>query len=311
MILNIVFLIVGMALVLWGADRFTDGASAVARRWHVSELVIGLTVVSMGTSLPEFIVSFFSTLRGSSDMSAGNILGSNIFNTLFIVGASAMMMRLPVSGTLLKRDIPICLVVSLLLLGLCLDGNLSRLEGFILCVVFCIYLAYTYYIGVHERGALDMQEDKTPVWKILLLLIVGIGCLVGGGQLMVNNAVELARMWGVSESVIGLTILAAGTSLPELATSVVAAKKGSDGLALGNVVGSNIFNIAFVLGTCSAVRSMEINEISITDWCAFIGSVVLLWLTASTGKKLSKWEGAFLMIAYLCYLGLLITSPSL
>lgn len=305
MYLNILFLLIGIALVLWGADRFTDGASAVARKWHVSELVIGLTIVSMGTSLPEFIVSFLSTLRGSSDMSVGNILGSNIFNTLVIVGASALMMQMVVGKSLLFRDIPLCLGISVLFYLLCFDSRIAQWEGGILCVLFCAYLAYTFYISKRENQAEPAQDaiqKDMPAWKIVGLLIIGIGCLVGGGQLLVNNAVELARMWGVSESVIGLTILAGGTSLPELATSVVAARKGSEGLALGNVVGSNIFNISFVIGICSTIRPMMLEQISILDWSVFLGSCVILWLTAITGKKLSKWEGLFLLLCYGAYL---------
>lgn len=305
MYLNILFLIIGIALVLWGADRFTDGASAVARKWHVSELVIGLTIVSMGTSLPEFIVSLLSTLRGSSDMSVGNILGSNIFNTLVIVGASALMMQMSVGKSLLRRDIPLCIGISVLFYLLCFDSQIAQWEGAILCVLFCAYLAYTFYISKRENPqepAENAHPEDKPAWQIVGLLVIGIGCLVGGGQLLVNNAVELARMWGVSESVIGLTILAGGTSLPELATSVVAARKGSEGLALGNVVGSNIFNIALVIGICSTIRPMTLEQISVLDWCVFLGSGVLLWITAATGKKLSKREGLVLLLGYGAYL---------
>ncbi len=305
MLFNILWLIVGTALVLWGADRFTDGASAVARRWKVSEMVIGLTIVSMGTSLPEFMVSFFSSLRGSSDMSLGNILGSNIFNTLIIVGASAMMMCLNVSRSLLWRDIPICLFISLLLFGLCLDNVISILDGAVLSTFFCLYLYYTYRIAMKERNSNEgenVSQEDTPLWKISALLIVGILCLVFGGRLLVNNAADLARMWGVSESVIGLTILAGGTSLPELATSIVAARKGSEGLALGNVVGSNIFNATFVLGSCALISPLHIQGITNIDWMAFICSVVILWLTAFTGKKLNQKEGLFLLLCYVVYL---------
>lgn len=305
MYLNILFLIIGTALVLWGADRFTDGASAVARKWHVSELVIGLTIVSMGTSLPEFTVSLLSILKGSSDMSVGNILGSNIFNTLVIVGASALMMKMAIKKSLLVRDIPLSIGMSALFYFLCFDTRIARWEGLLLCVLFCGYLLYTFYISKHESQPEPNQNAKTEnmsVWRIIGLLVIGMGCLVGGGQLLVNNAVELARMWGVSESVIGLTILAGGTSLPELATSIVAAQKGSEGLALGNVIGSNIFNIAFVIGTCSAIRPMMLEQISTLDWVVFLGSGVLLWVTAATGKKLSKPEGLLLLLCDGAYL---------
>lgn len=306
MILNIFFLIIGIALVLWGADKFTDGASGIARKWHVSELVIGLTVVAMGTSLPELMVSLFSSLRGSSDMSVGNIVGSNIFNTLTIIGASALMMPVVIQKGVLYRDIPLSFVFALLLFVLSYDGNITLLDAIFLLILFCGFLYYTYYIGTHGQKTSDEVREDTSIWKLLFLLLIGIVCLVSGGQLLVNNAADLARLWGVRESVIGLTILAAGTSLPELATSMVAAKKGSAGLAMGNAIGSNVFNIAFVLGTCSAIRSMVVQDISMVDWAVFIFSNVLLWIFACSKRSLSKLEGLVLVLSYIAYLTYLV-----
>lgn len=306
MILNIFFLIIGIALVLWGADKFTDGASGIARKWHVSELVIGLTVVAMGTSLPELMVSLFSSLRGSSDMSVGNIVGSNIFNTLTIIGASALMMPVVIQKGVLYRDIPLSFVFALLLFGLSYDGNITLLDAIFLLILFCGFLYYTYYIGTHGQKTSDEVREDTSIWKLLFLLLIGIVCLVSGGQLLVNNAADLARLWGVRESVIGLTILAAGTSLPELATSMVAAKKGSAGLAMGNAIGSNVFNIAFVLGTCSAIRPMVVQDISMVDWAVFIFSNVLLWIFACSKRSLSKLEGLVLVLSYIAYLTYLV-----
>jgi len=308
MILNILYLVVGIALVLWGADKFTDGASGIARKWHVSELVIGLTVVAMGTSLPELIVSLFSSLRGSSDMSVGNIVGSNIFNTLAIVGASALMMPVVIQKGVLYRDIPMSFLFALILFGLCYDGNITFFDALILLALFCGFLYYTFYLATHGQKLSDEVHEESSIWKLLLLLVIGIACLVGGGQLLVNNAAELARLWGVRESVIGLTILAAGTSLPELATSMVAAKKGSDGLALGNAIGSNVFNIAFVLGLCNAIRPMAVHDISMVDWAVLIFSNVLLWIFASTRRSLSKLEGSVMVLAYIAYIIYLITA---
>lgn len=253
--MNIVLLLVGTALVLWGADKFTDGACGVARRWNVSELVIGLTIVAMGTSLPELIVSLFSSIRGSGDMSVGNIVGSNIFNTLVIIGASATAMKIAVSRITLYRDISLSFGVAVVLFLMGRDGELTRVEGVLLLGVFAIFL-YNLFMAErknkkNQTEAPEQPKDIEPVWKLLLFLVIGVASLVGGGQLLVNNAAELARSWGVSESVIGLTILAGGTSLPELATSVVAARKGSNDLALGNALGSNIFNITLVLGLCA------------------------------------------------------------
>ena len=306
MILNIFFLIIGIALVLWGADKFTDGASGIARKWHVSELVIGLTVVAMGTSLPELMVSLFSSLRGSSDMSVGNIVGSNIFNTLTIIGASALMMPVVIQKGVLYRDIPLSFVFALLLFGLSYDGNITLLDAIFLLILFCGFLYYTYYIGTHGQKTSDEVREDTSIWKLLFLLLIGIVCLVSGGQLLVNNAADLARLWGVRESVIGLTILAAGTSLPELATSMVAAKKGSAGLAMGNAIGSNVFNVAFVLGTCSAIRPMVVQDISMVDWAVFIFSNVLLWIFACSKRSLSKLEGFVLVLSYIAYLTYLV-----
>ena len=305
MVLNILLVIVGIALVLWGADRFTDGASGLARKWHVSELVIGLTVVAMGTSLPELMVSLFSSLNGSSDMSVGNIVGSNIFNTLVIVGASALMLPVPISKGVLYRDIPLSFLFAGILYLLCMDAVITRLDAAILLILFCLFLAYTFYLATHGQRIEESAAEENTILKLLLLLVVGVASLVIGGQLLVNNAAALARIWGVKESVIGLTILAAGTSLPELATSMVAARKGSDGLALGNAIGSNIFNVAFVLGICNVILPMQVQQISMVDWSTFILSNVALWLVAFTGKVLRKWEGILLLAcyaAYLCYL---------
>lgn len=321
MILEIVLIVVGIAVVLWGADRFTDGASGLARRLKVSELVIGLTVVALGTSLPEFMVSFMSVLRGSSDMSVGNIIGSNVFNILVILGVSAIMRSMPVEKTLLRRDLPICLAFSVLLVTFAVTGDvIARWEGLLLVCCFCGYMYLAYRIAMQDRKGLPASpkgeeiiaspegEEKVEasLWRCLLLILVGMAALVVGGKVLVDNAAAVAREWGISESVIGMTILAGGTSLPELATSVVAARKGSLGLAFGNVVGSNIFNIAFVVGTCGCIMPMPVTEITLIDWVALIGSCILLWLTALTSRRLSRGEGILLVCCYLSYLSLLL-----
>ena len=311
MILEIVLIAVGLAVVLWGADRFTDGASALARRLKVSELVIGLTVVSLGTSLPEFMVSLMSLLQGSSDMSVGNVMGSNIFNILVIVGASAIMRNINVDKSLLWRDIPICLFVSVLLFVFAVSGGMiERWEGMVLAAFFCCYLYMAYRIAISDRKSAGQEEavqtEQMAVWKMLVFIVVGIAALVLGGRVLVDNAAAVAREWGISESVIGMTILAGGTSLPELATSVVAARKGSFGLALGNVFGSNIFNIAFVIGFCSSVVPMAVTQIRAEDWAMLVGSCVLVWLTGFTSRKFSRWEGTLLLVCYLAYLTWLI-----
>ncbi len=309
MILNVVFIVLGIAVVLWGADRFTDAASGLARRLKVSEMVIGLTVVALGTSLPEFIVSFIGALRGSSDMSAGNIVGSNAFNSLVVVGMAAVMMHIKVERSLLVRDLPISLLASLLLFAFAFTGSrIDRWEGLVLLSCFAVYLLHTCRVAVRQRrhAAVVSAEAVAPVWKLLLLLVVGMAALVVGGRMLVNNATDVAKALHVSESIIGLTVLAAGTSLPELAASMVAARKGSDGLALGNAIGSNIFNIAFVLGVCGSIVPMPITDITPLDWTVLIGSNVLLWLIAVWGRRLSRREGAILVLCYMAYFTALI-----
>jgi len=305
MIIELLLIVVGIAVVLWGADRFTDGACGLARRLNVSELVIGLTVVALGTSLPEFMVSFMSVLRGSSDMSVGNIIGSNVFNALVILGASALMRPLIIESSLLKRDLPICVVVSALLVAFAYSGGvIARWEGLVFVALFCAYLYMAYRIAKKDRKAQTQgsQGEEKSIWYSVLLILAGGAALVIGGRVLVNNAAEVAREWGVSESVIGMTILAAGTSLPELATSVVAARKGSMGLAFGNVIGSNVFNIAFVIGTCSSIVPMPVTEIVMVDWIMLVGSCILLWLVAWTRRKICRWEGTLLVLCYLTYL---------
>lgn len=298
---------VGIGLVLWGADRFTDGSSGLARKWHVSELVIGLTIVAAGTSLPEFMVSLISTLRGSSDMSVGNIIGSNIFNGLAILGASALMMPIAVQRTLLFRDLPFMFLVSLMLFLLVFfDGDITRIDATLFIAFFVLYLYYTYHVAMSNRKAevnSIEKEEKSSSYAILVLqIIIGMAALVIGARLMVNEGADMARMWGVSESMIGLTILAGGTSLPELATSMMAAYKGREGLAVGNVIGSNVFNIAGILGTCALIHPMHVEQIAITDWITLVGSGILVWILSFTRNKIEKFEGAILLLCFFTYM---------
>lgn len=302
MFLNVALLMVGIALVLWGADKFTDGASALARRWHMSEMVIGLTVVAMGTSMPEFVVSFFSALDGSADMSVGNVVGSNIFNTLVIVGSSALFISMSLTKKLLVRDILFVIYSSLILVALTQDGNLNRWEALILLLCFSMYMIYSYNVAKSEVDSDENTSDRYGFGKIVFLILIGIVCLVGGGQLLVSNASDLAISWGMSERVVGLTILAAGTSLPELATSIVAARKGSRGLALGNAIGSNLFNIFWVLGTSAIICPMKISGIGTLDWVFLVGSSIVLFVFGGTGHKITRTEGAIMLLLYILYM---------
>ncbi|MBO4662227.1 MAG: calcium/sodium antiporter [Bacteroidaceae bacterium] len=318
MLLDIVLLVTGTALVLWGADRFIDSASAIARRWNISEMVIGLTVVAVGTSLPEFVVSFFSAVQDSGDMSVGNIVGSNIFNTLMIVGFAALMKPILIPHKiLLHRDMLLSLGAAFVLLAMCSDSQLNRWDGIVLLVFFAMFMGYAYYIAMHSRryaaeteGGEDAQDKhgcEYSIRRILVLLVMGLAALVGGGQVMVHSASALALACGMSEGLVGLTILAAGTSLPELATSVVAAHKGSKDLALGNVLGSNIFNICLVLGSTSLLRPIEVTGMTRVDWAVLIGSGAALLLYVPVRHRFGRIEGAVLVLAYMAYLTWLIT----
>ena len=305
--IQIALIVTGMALVLWGADRFTDASTAIARRYRINELIIGLTVVAIGTSLPEFMVSLFSALRGSADMSVGNIMGSNIFNALMITGASSLILPMAISRRALFTDMPVTLGVSVILVIMGCQDGLSRWDGVGLVLIFSAYLAWTtYYASHHRTQELCPEEKIMSLARIALFLVIGVLCLVVGARLMVDNAVKLAGALGVSERVIAITVLATGTSLPEFATSLVAAYKGREGLAIGNVLGSNIFNILFALGPCAVIRPLSMDGLKTADFCYFIGSVALLFVLSLMGRRLGRANAAVLISAYLIYVALLI-----
>lgn len=319
MIISILLLIVGGALVLLGADKLTDGATALARRFGVTEMVIGLTVVAFGTSLPEFVTSFMSTIKGSSDISIGNIVGSNIFNTLVIVGASALVYPIVIRKSTVTKDIPFSVLASIMLIvvvfDVTLDGAamniLTRTDGLLMLGFFSVFMAYTFFMARNTEELSTSNESNVPVkqmpyWKIFLFIILGLAGLVLGGNLFVESACEIALSLGISETVVGLTIVAAGTSLPELATSVVAARKGSSAIAIGNVVGSNIFNIFFVMGMCATIAPMKVGNISYIDLALMLVSMLMLWGFSFSKRKIERWEGALLVIVYLIYLSYLV-----
>jgi len=323
MLLSILTILVGAVAIMYGADKLTDGASAMAKRLNVSDLVIGLTVVAMGSSLPEFSVSLFSALKGSAGMSAGNIVGSNLFNTLVIVGVVAMITPLKVSKNTVWKDIPFTIAASLGLFLLLKDSLftdaqvdvLSRADGMILLLFFVIFMYYTFSLAykskeeVKEEGSGDAINDM-PVWKIATYILIGFACLIGGGELFVDGASDLARALGISETIIGMTILAAGTSLPELAASIIAAKKGEAGMAIGNVVGSCLFNIFFILGVCATVSPMYVTDVSTLQLGVLIGSGLLMFLCAKTHLEVKRWEGWLLTLSYLAFLAYTIIDIS-
>ena len=303
MILNILFIVIGIVLVLWGADRLTDGAVAVAEKMKMPQIVIGLTIVAMGTSMPEFCVSLISALKGTSDLAVGNIVGSNIFNTLLIVGVSALVAPMSIMKTTVRKDIPFALVASALLLIMCLDGDISRIDAAILFVMFLIFM-YITLRGAKAQGTDLEAKEKKPMatWLSVVWILVGLACLIGGSNLFVDGATAVATKLGVSEAVIGLTIVAGGTSLPELATSVVSARKGNSGIAIGNVLGSNVFNILAILGLTGVISPMTLKGITMTDLSMMVISIILIWLFSFTKYKIERWEGAILTAVFVGYI---------
>ena len=305
MLINIVLLVMGIVVVLKGADWLTDGAVNIASRFGVSQMVIGLTIVAMGTSMPELCVSMVSALKGTPDLAVGNVVGSNTLNTLLIVGCSALVAPIMVKRSSVRRDIPFAVLASLLMLIFCLDGGIGRLDAALLFILFAVFMFVTVKYGKNE-GTETKTTEMAPLGKAALLLVVGLVCLILGSNLFVDNASFVASTLGVSDAVIGLTIVAGGTSLPELATSMVSAKKGNSDIAIGNVIGSNVFNILMIIGVTGLVKPMHIKGITSLDLIVMLGSMLLLWFFCRTTYKVKRWEGAVLAISYIAYIAWLI-----
>ena len=305
MLINIVLLVMGIVVVLKGADWLTDGAVNIASRFGVSQMVIGLTIVAMGTSMPELCVSMVSALKGTPDLAVGNVVGSNTLNTLLIVGCSALVAPIMVKRSSVRRDIPFAVLASLLMLIFCLDGGIGRLDAALLFILFAVFMFVTVKYGKNE-GTETKTTEMAPLGKVALLLVVGLVCLILGSNLFVDNASFVASTLGVSDAVIGLTIVAGGTSLPELATSMVSAKKGNSDIAIGNVIGSNVFNILMIIGVTGLVKPMHIKGITSLDLIVMLASMLLLWFFCRTTYKVKRWEGAVLAISYIAYIAWLI-----
>lgn len=309
MLLSIAYILIGVIAVLWGADKFTDGAAAIARKMNIPEIVIGLTIVAMGTSAPELFTSVVSALKGSTGLALGNIVGSNIFNSLLIVGAAAAVAPISISQATIVKDIPFALVSSLLLTAVCLDGNLTRIDSLLLLIGFALFLAYTLQIARNGKTEDSKSEISQALWKSILFIIIGLACLIVGSNLFVNGASIVAEQLGVSDAIIGLTIVAGGTSLPELATSIISARKGQSGIAIGNVVGSNVFNILAILGITGFISPMrDLGGITTIDFTLLILSIILVWAMSFTKHKIERWEGFTLISIFTLYLGWLIYS---
>lgn len=304
--LNVFFVLAGVVLVLWGADRLTEGAVSLAERMKVSQMVIGLTIVAMGTSMPEFCVSLVSALKGTPDLAVGNVVGSNIFNTLLIVGVAALVLPITILKTTVRKDIPFAVLASAALFLLCLDGNISRVDAGFLLILFFFFMGYTLFTA--KSGDVPTAEEKKPMKPLVatMWMLVGLLCLVFGSNLFVDGATTVAKTMGVSDAIIGLTIVAGGTSLPELATSVVAARKGNSGIAIGNVLGSNVFNILFILGVTGVISPMNIQGIGTVDLTVLFGSMVLMWLLSFTKYTISRIEGTLMASCYMAYMTYLI-----
>ncbi|MBE6229446.1 MAG: calcium/sodium antiporter [Bacteroidales bacterium] len=326
--MNILILIAGLALILLGANYLVDGASAIAKKWGISEFVIGMTIVGIGTSTPEMVVSFLSAAQGNADIAVGNVVGSNLFNTLMILGVTALIMPLPLTGNNIKKDIPFALLAAATLIfagsDVLLDGAsaniISRTDGLMLLSLFGVFMAYTIYSS-QTQNAPALSEAKAemsaanaanaegetkerPMWLALIMVVGGLAGLVYGGNLFVDSASSLAKMLGVSDAVIAVTIMAGGTSLPELASCAVAAVKKNADLALGNVIGSNVANIFLILGGSAVIHPLGMNNIGNLDFSTLIISTILLFITAFTFKKrtLDRAEAILFILIYVGYI---------
>lgn len=306
-------LLIGFALLIKGADIFVDGASSIAKKFNVSPMLIGLTIVAMGTSAPEAAVSVSSSLAGQNDMSIANVVGSNFFNILIVLGVSSIIAKLPVEKETIKKDTPFLIFISILLLALSLNFHLSRLDGVIFLVLFILFLINMIKSNISSKDiesssgetaiAIEATDTKSiHMPKTLLLCLIGIVGIVFGGDLVVDSATNIATSFGMSANLVGLTIVAMGTSLPELVTSVIAVKKGETEIAIGNVIGSNIFNILLVLGLAALIHPMAVSMVAIIDTIFMTAVTILLYIFIKKNNSLTKIHGIIFVIIYFIYL---------
>lgn len=314
MVWQIALLIIGFAMLIKGADWFVDGAAGIADKLHIPQLIIGLTIVAMGTSAPEAAISISASVQGSADIAVGNILGSNILNILIILGITSVITPLAVQKSTVKYEIPFVIIISVIfgLIGL-FDNSIGFIDGILLWVLFIAYIAYLFIMT--KKGKIQADEsddednDKKPkkVWQLILFGIIGIALVVFGSNITVNAATEIATMFGMSERFIGLTIVALGTSLPELVTSITAALKKNADIAIGNIVGSNIFNILFVIGTSAMITPVAYQSQFLIDSIFCVATaILLLLLVLNKDKKLKRWGGIIMLICYAGYFVYLI-----
>lgn len=324
MLIDTLFLVIGLAMILVGANCLTDGSSAIAKRFGLSDLVVGLTVVAFGTSTPEFVISLMSAIDGNAGLAIGNVVGSNIFNILGIIGITALVRPMPVERGVMSKELPMVVLSSVVLLvmgnGKTLDGAedsiLSRVDGIILLMLFAIFMRMTFAgaknatAGDPVPGINDTKTREMPVWKATLWVVAGLAMLIFGGDRFVAGATGIAQKFGVSDSVIGLTIAAIGTSLPELATSIAAAVKGKPGMAIGNVIGSNIFNIFLILGATATISPMKFGNIGNLDLLVLTGASILFLIFGQfIGQRtITRPEGAIMTTCYIGYMAALLAT---
>lgn len=311
--MSFVILIIGFFFLIKGADLFVDGAASIARKFNIPSMVIGLTIVAMGTSAPEAAVSITSSLAGQNDMSVANVVGSNFFNILMVLGVSAIIAKLPVQKNTIKKDTPFLLIVSVLLLIFAFDKNISRIEGIIFLVIFVYFLYTTVKSAKNTEESTSLSDNEiavsdndipanTPMFKTIILSLIGIAGIIFGGDMVVDSATSIATMFGMSANLVGLTIVAVGTSLPEFVTSIVAIKKGETEIAIGNVIGSNIFNILLVLGLATAIFPIAISTFALIDIVFMVAITILLYLFMKKDNCLVKKHGFIFIILYIAYM---------
>lgn len=295
-------LIIGFVLLIKGADFFVEGSSTVAKLLKVPSVVIGLTVVAMGTSAPEAAVSITAGLSGNNDIALNNVIGSNIFNLLVVIGACAIICGVRSNEDIMKRDMPVNILSTIVVLVMILDHELSRIEGIVLLIMMAVYLAVVVKSAIKNRVEVEEEETKHSPLVSIVLGVIGIGAIILGGDLVVDSACDIAAAFGVSEGLIGLTIIAVGTSLPELVTSIVAAGKGEDGLALGNAVGSCIFNMLFILGISASLSPIAGTRLTVIDMIVLLGVTLFLAIVSKTKDRTNRIEGILCVGAYVIYM---------
>ena len=311
--MSFILLIIGFFFLIKGADLFVDGAASIARKFNIPSMIIGLTIVAMGTSAPEAAVSITSSLSGQNDMSVANVVGSNFFNILVVLGVSSLISKLPVQKNTIKKDTPFLLIVSGLLLVFGINKYISRIEGLILLIVF-VYFLYSTVKMAKSATNLDSSSDneialaesdtttQTPILKTFILSVIGILGIVIGGDMVVDSATSIATLFGMSANLVGLTIVAVGTSLPEFVTSIVAIRKGETEIAIGNVIGSNVFNILLVLGLATSIKPITISMFALFDIVFMVLVTILLYLFMKKNNSLVRKQGIILVAIYIVYM---------